>query len=288
MLRVTKESRAEIAVIAAAFVELERCCAEDTRYCTTRTKPAKRTHSGLSEVAEVPDAPGKRVIVNLPFPEPAIARKAHALNHNRRSQSLSGYQSSITSSSRQGSRSSFVSAGPTRPMSHLSSQTYIYTDHDSPVSETGSTPEYNALAFMSPAAFETMYRTRSAEQRAAFVPRDTIVASSLRYEASSSVSDRSPRDMGFSSNGGANESIPLRVLKEYNISDVPERLESPALSGNGAKIQQDAPKKHANETEAVVLEELTTESRARKDPEVERHSKWAWKWKSTIGKLRCW
>ncbi|KAH3919720.1 hypothetical protein HBH56_017910 [Parastagonospora nodorum] len=58
LLRVDNTKRAKIETIVDTFTRLDKCCREAITYCTSRTKPASRTDSGLSEIVELPEFPG--------------------------------------------------------------------------------------------------------------------------------------------------------------------------------------------------------------------------------------
>jgi hypothetical protein len=289
MLRVTKDKRDEIDVIVDKFAEFHRCCAEDSRYCTSRTKPAKRSLSGLSEIAEVSESPGREVIVDLLLSDHSKQRKAQASTHIRRSASLSGYQSSITSSSRHGSRSSFVSAATTRPMSNLGSQTYNHTDHDSPLSEIGSTlAEDNAEAASNPGAFESLHQAQfSDHQRAASFSGGTIRASGLRQEAQPPLSERLQHDIAFSSDGNANAIVLLGTLKDPNTSDIAKESAKPDDVGNGTTVMSKFLKNPASESEAIALQQSTSELQPVQNSGVRRKSSFSRRWNSIMTRLSC-
>lgn len=289
MLRVTKEKRAEIGSIVAKFEEFNRCCADDSEYCALRTKLAKRTDSGLSEIAEeiaeVPDAPGKAIIVSQPLPDHAMQRRAHVPSPNRRSPTLPCYPGSIASTSRHGSRSSFASAGTTKPMSNLGSQVHMYTEPDSPISEIGSTlTEYNALAPSVPAGLERVYRTKSGEARAASFSRETITASDIRQEAQSS-SERSPHQTEFPSNISANGKILAEDSQDFNSRDVPKGSLASDAVGNGTTGVPKAPKTDTIESEAVDLQQSRSEAQAARPSGDRRSGKLSQIWKSVTTRL---
>lgn len=58
LLRVDNAKRAKIEEIVETFTRLDKCCQEATTYCTSRTKQASRTNSGLSEIVELPEFAG--------------------------------------------------------------------------------------------------------------------------------------------------------------------------------------------------------------------------------------
>jgi len=59
LLRVDKLKRARIGDIVGKFTELDRDCHQLSNYCTARTKQPSRTDSGLSEIVELSNSPGK-------------------------------------------------------------------------------------------------------------------------------------------------------------------------------------------------------------------------------------
>jgi len=58
LLRVDNAKRAKIGGIVDTLTRLDHCCQEAETYCTSRTKPASRTDSGLSEIVELPEFAG--------------------------------------------------------------------------------------------------------------------------------------------------------------------------------------------------------------------------------------
>lgn len=62
LLRVDSTKRARIKDIVEEFSRLDEYCQHAPKYCTSRTKEARRTDSGLSEIVELPEFPNDTVV----------------------------------------------------------------------------------------------------------------------------------------------------------------------------------------------------------------------------------
>ncbi|KAH7345786.1 hypothetical protein BKA66DRAFT_576905 [Pyrenochaeta sp. MPI-SDFR-AT-0127] len=66
LLRVSNVKRAKIDNIVAKFEKFNAECERVRSYCISRTKEARRTNSGLSEIVEVPNSPDKALVADSP------------------------------------------------------------------------------------------------------------------------------------------------------------------------------------------------------------------------------
>jgi hypothetical protein len=66
LLRVNSINRAKIHDIVKVFETMDKHCQELDDYCIVRTKEARRTDSGLSEIVEVADSADKIVVADSP------------------------------------------------------------------------------------------------------------------------------------------------------------------------------------------------------------------------------
>jgi hypothetical protein len=287
MLRVNKDKRAEIDVVVEKFAELHHCCMEDSRYCISRTKTAKRSLSGLSEIAEVPNSLEREAIVDVPLPDLMKRRLSYASDHVRRSPPLSGRQNSIASSSRQSSRTSFISAATARPMSNLSSYISVHTDHDSPVADLVNAPaEYNALAISNPEGLESMHRTQSNSEQGPSMIREINTGSSTT-RAAQPLSEGLRYDIAPSSDRNADENTASRMWKEPNTNDTPNESIKLHNVGNGTTGTAKVPKDPASEGAALALQEPISESPPAHNSGFRNDSKLTQRWKSMMTKLSC-
>jgi hypothetical protein len=288
MLRVAKDKRAEIDAVVKRFTELHRYCLEDSNYCTSRTKAAERSSSGLSEIAEVPNAPGNAAIADLPLPDQTRRRISYASEHARRSPSLSFKPSSIASSSRHGSHSSFMSVGTPRRMSNLMSQPYSYTDHGSPKSDTVrpiADSSAQTIITSNSVAFDNMNQTQSIEQQARPNSRETITASGSWQGTQLPSSESLPNSIRSSSNWDVNPDRQPRPLMDTNTNNVSQRTATPDNAGNGTIGASQLAKDPIDD--AIAIPQSSTESLSAQDPAARRNTKLAPRWKRIFLKLSC-
>lgn len=81
LLRVDNLKRARIGDIVGKFKRLHRECQQSPDYCISRTKQASSSDSGLSEIVEVPNSPGKEYVADTP-PMRAGTWPSHGLHSN--------------------------------------------------------------------------------------------------------------------------------------------------------------------------------------------------------------
>jgi hypothetical protein len=287
MLRVNKDKRAEIDVVVEKFDEMHRCCMEDLRYCISRTKAASRSLSGLSEIAEVPNSLEREAIVDVPLPDLMKQRMSYASDLVRRSPPLSGRQNSIASSSRQSSRTSFISSATARPMSNLGSYILVHTDHGNPVSDIVNTPAgYNTLATSNPEGLESMHRVHSNSEQAPSMIRETNTGSSTT-RAAQPLSERSRYDIASSSDRNADGNTASGIWEEPNTKDSPNGFIKPQNVGNGTTGTAKVPKDPASKAAALALQEPISELPSAHTSGVRNDNKLTQRWKSMITKLSC-
>ncbi|KAH7091634.1 kinase-like domain-containing protein [Paraphoma chrysanthemicola] len=66
LLRVNNAKRAKIEEIVDKFATMSHECEQDDDYCMLRTRPARRTDSGLSEIVEIPNPPSNEMPIRAP------------------------------------------------------------------------------------------------------------------------------------------------------------------------------------------------------------------------------